>query len=267
MLYFIITTLALVIAYLLSWHPKKANSFYNNKTLWFAHRGALLSEPENTQASFKKAIHTGFPAIEVDVISTEDNIVCCSHNFDLERQTDGQGYLHKKNYIEVKEINVFCSVNNKKAQLTTLDQVLDLISETTRINIEIKTSKWMDFKTARLTAKILKERKLESRAMISAFNPLTLCFIKTFFSSILTGYIVEKRLMLPFIYVARPDFLHPISNLITDSLLRFTKRKRLRVNVWTVNTKPAIDWLAQKEVDGIITDRMEFYRNSEVLSG
>lgn len=267
MLYFIITILALVIVYLFSWHPKRAKHYYNNKTLWFAHRGALLSEPENTQTSFKKAIHAGFPAIEVDVISTQDNIVCCSHNFDLERQTDGQGYLHEKHYNDVKELNVFCSFNNKKAQLTTLDQVLDLIPETTRINIEIKTSKWMDFKTARLTAKILKDRKLESRAMISTFNPLTLCFIKTFFSSILTGYIVEKRLKLPFIYIAKPDFLHPISNLITDSLLRFTKRKGLRVNVWTVNTKPAIDWLVQKEVDGIITDRLEFYGNSEVLSG
>jgi glycerophosphoryl diester phosphodiesterase len=128
-----------------------------------------------------------------------------------------------------------------------------------KINIEIKTSKWLDFKTARLVAKNLKERNLESRAMISAFNPLTLCFIKIFFSSILTGYIVKKKFMIPFIYIAKPDFLHPISNLVTDRLLRFAKRKGLRVNVWTVNTKPAIDWLIQKEVDGIITDRLEFY--------
>ncbi len=260
MLYFIIITIALAIAYLFSWNPKRAKRFYNNRTLWFAHRGALLSEPENTLASFKKAIQRGFPAIEVDVISTQDNVVCCSHNFDLERQTDGKGYLHEKKYTEVKDLNVICSLNNKTAQLATLDQVLDFVTESTRINIEIKTSKWRDFKTAKLTAKILKERKLESRAMISAFNPLTLCFINIFFSSILTGYIVEKKLMIPFIYIAKPDFLHPTSALVTDSLLRFTKRKGLRVNVWTVNTKPAVDWLTQKKVDGIITDRLEFYK-------
>jgi len=259
MLYFIIIIIFFATACCFLWHPKAAKSFYNNKTLWFAHRGALLSEPENTLLSFNKAIQTGLPAIEVDVISTQDNVVCCSHNFDLERQTDGQGYIHEKQYTDLKNLKVVCSLNNKTAPLATLDQVLDVIAGSTKINIEIKTSKWLDFKTARLVANNLKERKLESRAMISAFNPLTLCFIKIFFSSILTGYIVKKKFMIPFIYIAKPDFLHPISNLVTDRLLRFAKRKGLRVNVWTVNTKPAIDWLIQKEVDGIITDRLEFY--------
>jgi len=33
----------------------------------------------------------------------------------------------------------------------------------------------------------------------------------------------------------------------------------MKINVWTVNTKPAIDWLIKQGVDGIITDRLEFY--------
>ncbi len=65
--------------------------------------------------------------------------------------------------------------------------------------------------------------------------------------------------MLPLVHISRADFINPRSDLVTSSLLRFAGKKGMRINVWTVNTKPAIDWLIEQGVDGIITDRLEYY--------
>ena len=47
--------------------------FYNNKPLFFAHRGCLLNKPENTLSSFLESIKIGAQALEIDVMKTKDN--------------------------------------------------------------------------------------------------------------------------------------------------------------------------------------------------
>lgn len=261
MLYFVIIAVILILtAYCLWWKPKQADNYYNQRTLWFAHRGTMLHEPENTLASFICAVELGFPAIEVDVVSTKDGVVICSHNFDLERKTNGYGYIHKKDYPAVKNLKVVGPAENKREQISTLNQVLDMIKEPTSINIEIKTSKWLDFKTAWLVGNLIKEKNLKNRVMVSTFNALTLCFIHLFFRSINTGYIVNQKYMIPPIHFAKPDFIHPRGDLISVELIKYAKQKGLRINAWTINTKPAIEWLEKQGVDGIITDRLEFFK-------
>ena len=44
----------------------------------------------------------GFQWIEIDVISTKDKEVICSHNFDLEMETVGRGYITELDYNALK---------------------------------------------------------------------------------------------------------------------------------------------------------------------
>ena len=59
------------------------------------------------------------------------------------------------------------------------------------------------------------------------------------------------------INVIHHDCLHPTAELVSENLVKFAKQKGLALNIWTVNTKPAIDWLIDLKVDGIITDQIE----------
>jgi len=244
----------LLIAHYFTWRPDQGENYYVQKPLWFAHRGSVLSSPENTTASYLDAQKKGLPAIELDVVSTKDGVVVCSHNFDLERKTKGRGYIHQMNYQDLVE-----NLKNDKGKIPTLEEGLNSIQEPVRINIEIKTSGIFDFKTALLVAKIIEKKQLTNRVMISSFNPFLLWIVKWLHPSILTGFIVERKFMIPLIHCSRADYIHPDSQLVTERLLTFARKRKMKMNVWTVNTQPAIDWLIKQGVDGIITDRLEFY--------
>ncbi|MCH7613258.1 MAG: hypothetical protein IIB95_00685 [Candidatus Marinimicrobia bacterium] len=251
--------ICVLIAHYFTWRPSNSDTYYNHQPLWFAHRGAFLTAPENTLSAYIEAQHKNIPAIELDVVSTKDGIVVCSHNFDLERKTNGFGYIHELNYSELKQVKNGRLPNGPYEKIATLEEALNVIKYPVRINIEIKTFKIFEFKTAIATAKIVKRKQLVDRVMLSSFNPITLWVIKTLYQSILTGYIIKERFMLLLVHVSRADFIHPRSDLVTKRLLQFARKKGMRINVWTVNTKPAIDWLIEQGVDGIITDRLEYY--------
>ncbi|MFQ6677727.1 MAG: glycerophosphodiester phosphodiesterase [Fidelibacterota bacterium] len=246
--------ICLLIVQYFTWHPDKGEDYYIRNPLWFAHRGSLLTSPENTIASYLDAWKKGLPAIELDVVSTKDGVVVCSHNFDLERKTKGRGYIHQMNYRDLVE-----NLKNDRSKTPTLEEGLDSIKKPVRVNIEIKTSTIFDFKTARRVANIIEKKQLTNRVMISSFNPFSLWIIKWLHPSILTGFIVEQKFMIPFVHCSRADFLHPDSRLVTERLMDFARKRKMKINVWTVNTKPGIDWLIKQGVDGIITDRLEFY--------
>jgi len=246
--------ICLLIAHSFTWHPNGGEDYYIKKPLWFAHRGSLLSSPENSIPSYLDAQKKGVPAIEMDVVSTKDGVVVCSHNFDLERKTSARGYIHQMNYMDLVK-----NLKSEKENIPTLETALDSIKDPVRINVEIKTSKIFDIKTALSVAKTIRRKNLIDRVMISSFNPFSLWAVKWIQKSILTGFIVEKRYMTPLIHFSRADFIHPDSRLVTPKLMTFAKKRKMKINVWTVNTKPAIDWLIKQGVDGIITDRLEFY--------
>ncbi len=64
--------------------------FYNNKPIFFAHRGYLLNKPENTLSSFLEAVKIGAQALEIDVMKTKDKKIVCSHNHYLDIEPCGR---------------------------------------------------------------------------------------------------------------------------------------------------------------------------------
>ena len=115
--------------YFLSWRPYWADSIYKQKPLWFAHRGALLQHPENTLSSYKYAMIAGIPAIEMDVLSTKDGVVVCSHNFDLERKTDSFGYIHHMDFQDLHLRNTASNSNKTNERIYTLEEVFNVLDD------------------------------------------------------------------------------------------------------------------------------------------
>ena len=55
------------------------------------HRGSCADRPENTLASYRRAIEAGATMMEMDVRSTKDGALISLHDTDLKRTTNGKG--------------------------------------------------------------------------------------------------------------------------------------------------------------------------------
>ena len=252
---------AIVVKHLFFWHPMDVNHLYKDGPLMMGHRGSPKQAPENTTLSFQQAVDTGLKGIEVDVLCTKDGKVVCSHNHDLERETDGSGYIHESDFSELRGINA--GVKFPQLGVTPIPTLAELVSALpikSILNIEIKSIKLFDLQAVPKVVELIRGHQLHGRVIISSFNPLVIGWVKMMDRTIPTAYLWSDENVPPiltkprFINVVHPDMLHPSAHLMNENVIRFAKRKRLRLNVWTVNNLPAMNWLMALGVDGLISD-------------
>ena len=233
--------------------------FYNNKPLFFAHRGCLLHKPENTLSSFLEAIKIGAQALEIDVMKTKDKKIVCSHNHYLDIETNFIGDISELEYSYIKRANTAYRLKNIKEPIPQLTDVLKKIPDEIKINIEIKIRKSRDIFAAREIVDIIKNKNISQRVLISSFNPLVLWYIKWLDENIRTGFLYDNPKLLFFKNIIHPDCIHPKESLITKNLVKHCKERGLCINAWTANNKPSIYWLTELGVDGIITDNPKLF--------
>ncbi len=240
------------------WRPTGTSHGDLKTPIFLGHRGAMHREPENTLPAYKSAVDAGMDGVEIDVMSTVDGEVVCSHNFDLERETDGWGYIDELTYADLGPVRT----GVRKAALTPaglneLLEVTDRLPKSVFLNIEIKSIRPFDLRTGRQVAKWIKSGAIKQRVIVSSFNPFVVAAVKWVDSTITTGLIMETSQWFKTINWVHPDALHPTAELVDENLVRYAKERGLMVNVWTVNTGPAIQSLLNRNVDGIISDYPE----------
>jgi glycerophosphoryl diester phosphodiesterase len=228
--------------------------FKDPNPILIAHRGFKNLFNENSMGSYLDAQAHGFQWIELDVISTKDKEVICSHNFDLEKETMGSGYITELNFNALKPIIAQHNINNQREDiLPRLLDVFENLDSNIKVNIEVKSLYAWDLRTARALSTILKKLP-KKRIIISSFNPFVILYYKIFHRQIITGFLFQNFEYLWFVNWIHPSYIHPRADLLTDELISYSKAKNLGINVWTVNNEPAISWCKDKQVDGIITD-------------
>ena len=220
-----------------------------------SHRGVTTHAPENTIESFIDAVNRGFRWIELDVLTTKDRALVCSHNFDLERETDMHGYIHHKKLTDVK--NAFTGVAKGYSggfRIPSLVEVVKSIPLNIGLNIEIKYSSLFDFTGARALCRL--KKSFENRMIIvSSFNPIILLYIKFFFGHAQIGFLIESKKYLWVTNWIHPTFLHPRGDIIDSEILTLCKERNMGILAWTVNNRCAIKWCFNNNVIGVITDR------------
>ncbi len=247
-------TLFVIIKHRFFWKVPGRLRFTDPKPFLIAHRGFKRSYSENSMGSFLDAQSHGFQWIELDVISTKDKEIICSHNFDLERETVGKGYIPDLEYNALKSIIAEHNISVQGQNI--LPRLLDVfkkLNSNIKVNIEVKSPYASDLRTARALSKILKKLPIE-RIIISSFNPIVILYFRIFHRQIITGFLFQNLEYLWFANWIHPSYLHPRADLINNDLISYAKAKNLGINVWTVNNKHAIGWCRNIQVDGIITD-------------
>jgi len=237
------------------WVARSRKLSSNNSPIIMAHRGIAVNSPENTISSYREAVEAGFNALELDILQTKDEELICSHNFDLERESNGVGWAQHTKYNKLKQIQTGVYTHPRNTQpIPRLENVLDKIPKKIFLNIEIKTHSVFDLSASKTFAKLFNKGKIKHLFMVSSFNPIVIAYFRLFHPQITVGYILKYISWLWTTHWLHPDYLHPRADLIDNELLEMSKNHGLALNPWTVNAIPALEWCKQNQTSGIITD-------------
>jgi glycerophosphoryl diester phosphodiesterase len=185
--------------------------------------------PENTIASFQKALDLACDEVEADVWLTQDARLLVTHDRPTAKTT------------------------------LSLDELLDFCRGRMGVNVELKCEK--DEKRARETGAAV--------AAVLAARGRGDCYVSSFWWSALEGArSAAPAIRRAFIYSDSPDraalfasakalelwALHPERTYVTQELVRAAHGASLRVNTWTVNEPKEITTFRNWSVDGIMSD-------------
>lgn len=211
-----------------------------------AHRGASAYEPENTLASFKKAIDMNADMIEFDVRCTQDSQLVVIHDKKVDRTTDGSGLVGHKTLSELKELD---AGNGEK--IPTLDEVLELFRGKIRFAIELKENGVED-----KIVKQIKKHGLEEDSFVISYRPNRLKVIKYLEPSIKTGLISFSSMN--FIKNALncgADAVAPFHWFVSNNTVQKARENGLHLFTYVVDESVKARVLRERGVQGIVTNR------------
>jgi glycerophosphoryl diester phosphodiesterase len=196
------------------------------------HRGAraLKSIPENTIASFDRALADGCDGFEFDVRLTEDEEAVVCHDAKI------SGY------------DVSRTMAKQLSQLPRLRDVLQRYRDSF-LDIELKV-KGLE----RITLDLFLRHKPRRGFVVSSFQPGSLKSVRTLDATVPLGLICESKTQLRLWNELPVEYVIPQHELVDPELVRKIKGAGKKVIVWTVNDPADIERLAEYGVDGIISD-------------
>ncbi|MGD2205308.1 MAG: glycerophosphodiester phosphodiesterase family protein [Anaerolineae bacterium] len=245
----------------------KMKSFYLDRPLNFAHRGASHEAPENTLAAFLFAAELGADGIELDVQLSQDGEPVVIHDFDLETTTDGQGLVREKTLGELKQLDAgsWFDAEFTGQRIPTLQEVIDAVGHRLLLNIELKRKSLRDDGLTAAVVHTVEENHLLDRVILSSFNPWAVRQVKQLNPWIPVGLLYPpeqpafvRKLWLR--HLLRLDALHPHHTTVDAEYVHQSKRQGLGVHVWTVDDPGAMWQLIRLGVDLIITNRPDVLR-------
>jgi glycerophosphoryl diester phosphodiesterase len=161
----------------------------------FAHRGVSGDYPENTMAAFEAVLKSGAAGIELDVQLTKDGELAVIHDEQIDRTTDGIGYIKDFSYDQLRRFDAgsWFSSFFEGASIPTLKDVFDwavIEGNDLTINIELKNDKLPYEGMEEKVLELIERYNLEDRIIISSFNPESLKKVRSLNKTIDIGYLI-----------------------------------------------------------------------------
>lgn len=215
------------------------------------HRGARGLSPENTIASFEKAIEYGVDAVELDVRVTRDGVAVVHHDTAVVDPDGREVIIARTTYAELLR---------HKQDLAALDHTIRTVAHRCRIMIEIKPGE-----PTKQTVRIIRDRlkrgwRLKEFA-VASYDFRILQDVREQLPGI-ELVVIEKWSGLRATHRARKLHTKRISmnqRWLWSGFLRAMKRGGFRLSPYTINNpRQAKRW--QPYLYGVITDRPDLFR-------
>ena len=220
-----------------------------------AHRGSSRTAPENTIPAIEAAVEEMADSVEIDVQMTADGVVVLGHDASLKRVAGVNRSIASMTFEELEKLDVGSWFSSEYAgtRIPSLSEVLELCSQKTSLNIEIKYV-GKNSELPEKTAEMVREYGMENQCVITTTNLSYLKRVKEALPEIRTGYIISAAYG-NFYSSEDVDFISIRSGFVTSALMQNAHEQGKAVYAWTVNTKSELERLTLLGVDGIITDR------------
>jgi glycerophosphoryl diester phosphodiesterase len=259
------------------------------KPLVIGHRGASALAPENTLASFERAIADGADGIEFDVRLSRDGVPVVIHDPDLWRTGSRKRTVRELTSDELARVDVGSWFNRKHPALSNerysaatvpgLVDVFDLMSGTSlRLYVEIKCERDERRQLAEAVSDLLLAYDMLDRAVVESFDLEAIKTIKEVDNRISTAALFEPRFSHPFLSssgilrAARACGADEIAlhyALATRNRVATATESGLPVTVWTVDSSRWVDQAVRWGIHALITNNPAYMiiRRSELNVG
>jgi len=237
----------------------------------YGHRGAAGIAPENTMASFERAVAAGVSYLELDVHATRDGVVVVIHDPTLERTTDGAGAIAELDFAAVRrhdaghrfEIDGSHPFRGRGVRVPSLEELIDAFPDAA-LNIEIKQAAPA---IERAVVGLLEQKQALGRVVLAAEDDAIMRriraaapagatsasageareFFERAFAGDFGGYApVARALQIP--------TRHQDIELVSAETLAAAHRFGLEMHVWTINDEAEMEHLLRLGVDGVMSD-------------
>ncbi len=220
------------------------------------HRGVMGLCPENTMASFRRAVELGCAILELDVHLSKDGELMVIHDETLERTTTGRGEVRALTAAAIRRVDagVRFAKEFRGERVPFLEEVLDLVREAdVAVNIEIKNGPNFPAGIARKVTRLVSRFDLEARTVISSFDHQVLVECHRLAPETPTAALSVARLHDASDYLRRmgASGYHPRWNYLTRELVRELRGDGFFVNTWIIHDRAGWRRLASWGVDAI----------------
>ncbi len=215
------------------------------------HRGAPREEPENTLASFRRAVDIGVDWIEFDLRKTKDGVLVIIHDDSVDRTTNGSGKVGDMTFDEIEQLD---AGNGQK--VPSLQQVVDLARNKVKMDMEIKE----EGIEADVVAAI-ENNNITAQCMVSSFMLQTIKNVKNLNSHIMIAAIMDK--MPPdgcidwLACEVKADAVMLSIKIVSPQLLAELRRKGLKIGIWNADTPDQIKKYAAMRPDYLCSNHPE----------
>ncbi|SDT99841.1 glycerophosphodiester phosphodiesterase [Halopseudomonas salegens] len=228
-------------------------------TLIVGHRGARGEAPENTLASFAKALAAGVTRVELDLHLSADRQLMVIHDPTLKRTTGVRGKVAQHSAEDLQRIDARLGLPGwpEPCPIPTLEQVFGTFPDIEHYQLEVKSGSTAQSRIVLAAILQLVERfGLQNRVVVTSSSRTLLRTARDTAYPLATGLVEEYGLLDPLKSARRYQcrFLILKWTLCRPTLIQQAQAQGLHVSVWTVNEIEQMQRLIDMGVDSIITD-------------
>jgi len=224
------------------------------------HRGASADAPENTLAAFHEAVSQGADGVELDARLCGSGEVVVCHDQRLDRLAGLDWDVSRTSLWKLRRADVGTRLGFAPAGIPLLQEVIDALPPHFLINVELKCDGIEDGGLTARVGELIIERQVESRAIVSSFNPFCLWRLAEAHPSIRRGllidpdrsFLIQNAVLAPLV---SSHSIHPYQQACSSERVALWNRRGWKVAAWTVDDPERALELRSMGVAYCITNR------------
>lgn len=233
-----------------------------------AHRGVPMDAPENTIASFQRAVELGADAVELDVRLTADKIPVVYHYYYLQENTSASGAIFNFTMEQLRDVKVFGKNNpaGNDGRISTLEEILKMFSGKIGFEIEIKGP---EPEAPEIIGGVLDQFKDHwDMFEITSYEPALLLEIQKVCSGIPVDLLfprseswmkldVVQYQAIQYARLARARAVHLHPSQLSEEVVNALRDHGIEIHAWDVNDERSLKVVANFGIPRICTDNFQ----------